>query len=157
VHIHPLGEPGYINRQRACRTSPRGVGEGRAFAGGQSRSSCRVMTIVGDSDEERAKEREVVRASMSFYGSTPQLRVHLGRGGGSRAQPTGSGRKTGRPATFPGMAAQVSDAHIAAFRHPRRRGTRLADALDRQNTQARRRAWLLYNAVGDAERLRAIR
>ena len=30
-----------------------------------------VMTIVGDSDEERHRERELVRASMSFYGSTP--------------------------------------------------------------------------------------
>ena len=30
-----------------------------------------VMTIVGDSDEERHNERELVRASMSFYGSTP--------------------------------------------------------------------------------------
>ncbi len=30
-----------------------------------------VMTIVGDSDEERRNERELVRASMSFYGSTP--------------------------------------------------------------------------------------
>lgn len=30
-----------------------------------------VMTIVGDSDEERAIERESVRASMAFYGSTP--------------------------------------------------------------------------------------
>jgi alkanesulfonate monooxygenase SsuD/methylene tetrahydromethanopterin reductase-like flavin-dependent oxidoreductase (luciferase family) len=29
-----------------------------------------VMTIVGDSDEERHKERELVRASVSFYGST---------------------------------------------------------------------------------------
>jgi len=30
-----------------------------------------VMTIVGDSDEERHKERELARVSMSFYGSTP--------------------------------------------------------------------------------------
>jgi hypothetical protein len=29
------------------------------------------MTIVGDSDEERHNERELVRASMSFYGSRP--------------------------------------------------------------------------------------
>ena len=30
-----------------------------------------VATIVGDSDEERHHERELVRTSMSFYGSTP--------------------------------------------------------------------------------------
>ena len=29
-----------------------------------------VMTIVGDTDEERHNERELVRASMSFYRST---------------------------------------------------------------------------------------
>ena len=30
-----------------------------------------VMAIVGDSDEDRHNERELVRASMSFYVSTP--------------------------------------------------------------------------------------
>jgi alkanesulfonate monooxygenase SsuD/methylene tetrahydromethanopterin reductase-like flavin-dependent oxidoreductase (luciferase family) len=34
-----------------------------------------VMTIVGDSDGERHNDRERVRASMSFYGSTPNYAI----------------------------------------------------------------------------------
>src|ERR1700735_2579852 len=69
VHVHPLGEPGYLRR----RAVPN-VAEGAAKAGRTPSDIAvivPVMTIVGDSDEERAKERELVRASMSFYGSTP--------------------------------------------------------------------------------------
>ena len=69
VHIHPLGEPGYIDRHALPN-----IAEG-AKNSGRSPSDIAivvpVMTIVGDTDEERAKERELVRASMSFYGSTP--------------------------------------------------------------------------------------
>ena len=69
VHVHPLGEPGYIARHVIPN-----VAEGAAKSG-RSPSDIAlivpVMTIVGDSDEERHRERELVRASMSFYGSTP--------------------------------------------------------------------------------------
>ena len=69
VHVHPLGEPGYIARHVVPN-----VAEG-AEKSGRSPSDVAVivpvMTIVGDSDEERHNERELVRASMSFYGSTP--------------------------------------------------------------------------------------
>jgi hypothetical protein len=41
-----------------------------------------VMTIVGDSDEERHNERELVRASMSFYGSTPNYAFIWDEAGG---------------------------------------------------------------------------
>src|ERR1700729_2343104 len=64
VHVHPLGEPGYIARHVVPN-----VAAGAAKAG-RSPSDIAVivplMTIVGASDEERAKERELVRASMSF-------------------------------------------------------------------------------------------
>ncbi len=78
VHVHPIGgEPGYIARHVVPK-----VAEGAAKSGGRSPSDIAlivpVMTIVGDTDEERAAERERVRFSMSFYGSTPQLCVHLG-------------------------------------------------------------------------------
>jgi hypothetical protein len=69
VHVHPIGEPGYLRRH----VLP-GIAAG-AGAAGWSASEVSVivpvMTIVGDTDAERDAERELVRASMSFYGSTP--------------------------------------------------------------------------------------
>ena len=68
VHVHPLGEPG------TARHVLPNVAEGAAKSG-RSASDIAVivpvMTIVGDTDEERHNERELVRTSMSFYGSTP--------------------------------------------------------------------------------------
>jgi alkanesulfonate monooxygenase SsuD/methylene tetrahydromethanopterin reductase-like flavin-dependent oxidoreductase (luciferase family) len=78
VHVHPLGEPGYLARH----VMPN-VAEGAA----KSRRSpadiaviVPVMTIVGDSDEERHNERELVRASIELLWEHAELRVHLGRG-----------------------------------------------------------------------------
>lgn len=69
VHVHPIGEPGYLARHVLPT-----VAEGAAKAG-RSPSDIAiivpVMTIVGDNDEERDQQREAVRASMAFYGSTP--------------------------------------------------------------------------------------
>jgi len=69
VHVHPIGEPGYIGRHVLPN-----VAAGAAKAG-RSASDVAivvpVMTIVGDTDEERDTQRENVRASMAFYGSTP--------------------------------------------------------------------------------------
>src|ERR1700742_2533475 len=69
VHIHPLGEPGYINRHALPN-----IAEGAQKADRPPSDIAiivPVMTIVGDTDEERDKQRELVRASMSFYGGTP--------------------------------------------------------------------------------------
>src|SRR5258707_13951504 len=87
VHIHPFGEPGYINRHALPNIAEVAAKAGRWPA--DIAVIVPVMTIVGDSDEERAKEREVVRASMSFYGSTPTTRS-AGTRRGSRAQFHGS-------------------------------------------------------------------
>src|ERR1700755_2226196 len=146
VHIHPLGEPGYIARH----VMPK-VAEG-AHKAGRSPSDVAiivpVMTIVGDTDEERDRERESVRASMSFYGSTPNYAFIWDEAGfeGTTARIRGK-NKAG---DFPGMAAQVSDDHVAAFATESTWET-LADALTAKyaGTATRR---VLYNAVGDPER-----
>ena len=69
IHVHPLGESGYLARHVLPNMA---AGEAKS---GRSPSEVAVivpvMTIVGDSDDERHHERELVRASMSFYGSTP--------------------------------------------------------------------------------------
>jgi alkanesulfonate monooxygenase SsuD/methylene tetrahydromethanopterin reductase-like flavin-dependent oxidoreductase (luciferase family) len=80
VHVHPLGEPGYLARHVVPN-----VAEGAAKSG-RSPSDIAVivpvMTIVGDSDEERHNERELVRASMSFCGSTPNYAFIWDEAGG---------------------------------------------------------------------------
>jgi probable F420-dependent oxidoreductase len=69
VHVHPLGEPGYIARHVVPNVIAGAEKSGRSLS--DIAMIMPVMTIVGDSDEERHNERELVRASMSFYGSTP--------------------------------------------------------------------------------------
>src|SRR6201995_3378041 len=111
VHIHPLGEPGYINRHALPN-----IAEGAEKAG-RSPSDIAVivpvMTIVGDTDEERAKERELVRASMSFYGSTPNYAFIWDEAGFEGT--TARIREKQKAGDFKGMAAQITDDHIATF------------------------------------------
>src|ERR1700730_1833922 len=146
VHIHPLGEPGYINRHAVPN-----IAEGAAKAG-RSPSDIAlivpVMTIVGDSDEERAKERELVRASMSFYGSTPNYAFIWDEAGFDGT--TARIREKQNAGDFAGMAAQVSDDHIAAFA-TESTWDQWADALTDKSAATAPRV-VLYNAVGDLER-----
>src|SRR6201987_429097 len=111
VHVHPRGEPGYLARHVVPN-----VAEGAAKSG-RSPSDIAVivpvMTIVGDSDEERHNERELVRASMSFYGSTPNYAFIWDEAGFEGT--TARIREKQKAGDFPGMAAQITDEHIAAF------------------------------------------
>ena len=72
-----------------------------------------VMTIVGDTDEERDKERESVRFSMSFYGSTPNYAFIWDEAGFEGT--TARIREKQKAGDFEGMAAQITDDHIATF------------------------------------------
>src|SRR6201996_1765269 len=150
VHIHPLGEPGYRPR-RALPT----VAEGAAKAG-RSPSDIAlivpVMTIVGDTDEERAQEREAVRASMSFYGSTPNYAFIWDEAGFEGT--TARIREKQKAGDFAGMAAQISDEHIATFA-TESTWDGLADALTEKYATIATRL-VLYNSLsapGDQERI----
>ena len=69
VHVHPIGEPGYLRRHVLPN-----VGEGARSVGRDVNDIdliVPVMTIVGDTDAERHAEREHARTMLSFYGSTP--------------------------------------------------------------------------------------
>jgi probable F420-dependent oxidoreductase len=147
VHIHPLGEPGYLTRHAV-----REVAKGAAKAG-RSASDVAfivpVMTIVGDSDEERDKERELVRASMSFYGSTPNYAFIWDEAGFDGT--TARIREKQKAGDFAGMAAQISDEHIAVFA-TESTWDGLADALtEKYGAIAARLA--LYNALNDQDRI----
>jgi probable F420-dependent oxidoreductase len=147
VHVHPLGEPGYLARH----VMPN-VAEGAA----KSRRSpadiaviVPVMTIVGDSDEERHNERELVRASMSFYGSTPNYAFIWDEAGFEGT--TASIREKQKAGDSKGMAAQITDEHIATFA-TESTWDGLADALIEKYDGIATRI-VLYNALTDPERL----
>jgi hypothetical protein len=72
-----------------------------------------AMTIVGDSDEERHNERELVRAIMSFYGSTPNYAFIWDEAGFEGT--TARIREKQKAGDVKGMAAQITDEHIATF------------------------------------------
>ena len=146
VHVHPIGEPGYIGRHVLPK-----VAEGAAKAG-RSASDVAiivpVMTIVGDTDEERDTQRETVRASMAFYGSTPNYAFIWDEAGFEGT--TARIREKQKAGDLAGMAAQVSDDHVAAFA-TESTWDALADALtDKYGATATR--LVLYNAVGDPDR-----
>ena len=108
-----------------------------------------VMTIVGDTDEERHKERESVRFSMSFYGSTPNYAFIWDEAGFDGT--TARIREKQKAGDFTGMAAQITDDHIAKFA-VESTWDRLADALTERYSKIATRI-VLYNALGDLERI----
>ncbi|OBG70505.1 MULTISPECIES: TIGR03617 family F420-dependent LLM class oxidoreductase [unclassified Mycobacterium] len=146
VHVHPIGEPGYLTRHVVPN-----VAKGAARAG-RSPSDIAivvpVLTVVGDTDEERDRQREGVRASMAFYGSTPNYAFIWDEAGFEGT--TARIREKQKAGDFAGMAAQVSDDHIAAFA-TESTWDALADKLiDKYAGTATR--LVLYNAVGDPQR-----
>ena len=152
VHVHPIGHPGYLRD-----TVLPSVAEGAAAAGRAPQALTLivpVMTIVGDDDVERAADRSHLRAMLSFYGSTPNYAFIWDEAGfeGTTAR-IRERQKANDPA---GMAAQITDDHLAVFT-TESTWDGLADALiDRYGGLADR--LVLYNAAAarttDPERFR---
>jgi alkanesulfonate monooxygenase SsuD/methylene tetrahydromethanopterin reductase-like flavin-dependent oxidoreductase (luciferase family) len=107
-----------------------------------------VMTVVGDSDEERHNERELVRASMSFYGSTPNYAFIWDEAGFEGT--TARIREKQKAGDFKGMADQITDDHIATFA-TESTWDGLADALTTKYDGVATRI-VLYNALGARDR-----
>ncbi|UXA18821.1 TIGR03617 family F420-dependent LLM class oxidoreductase [Mycobacterium sp. SMC-4] len=146
VHVHPLGEPGYLARHVLPS-----LAEGAAKSGRSTDDLAiivPVMTIVGDSDEERHRERELVRASMSFYGSTPNYAFIWDEAGFEGT--TARLREKQKAGDFAGMAAQITDEHIATFA-TESTWDGLADALAGKYGGTATRL-VLYNALSDPDR-----
>lgn len=146
VHVHPIGEPGYLGRHVLPR-----VAEGAASTGRDARDVSiivPVMTIVGDTDEERHDEREHLRAMLSFYGSTPNYAFIWDEAGFEGT--TARIREKQKVGDFAGMAAQITDDHLATFT-TESTWDGLADALvDKYESLADR--IVLYNAVRNRDR-----
>ncbi|MCV7281722.1 TIGR03617 family F420-dependent LLM class oxidoreductase [Mycolicibacterium flavescens] len=146
VHVHPLGEPGYIARHVVPNVAAGAAKSGRSLD--DIAVIVPVMTIVGDTDEERQRERELVRASMSFYGSTPNYAFIWDEAGFEGT--TARIREKQKAGDFKAMAGQITDEHIATF-VTESTWDGLADALiDRYGDTATR--IVLYNALSDPDR-----
>jgi probable F420-dependent oxidoreductase len=146
VHVHPIGEPGYIARHVVPNVAAGAQKSGRSPA--DIAIIVPVLTIVGDTDEERDKQRESVRASMAFYGSTPNYAFIWDEAGFEGT--TARIREKQKAGDFNGMAAQVSDEHVAAFATESTWDTLADKLIDKYQRTATR--LVLYNAVGDPER-----
>ncbi|OBS00991.1 LLM class F420-dependent oxidoreductase [Mycobacterium gordonae] len=146
VHVHPLGEPGYLARHVAPNVAAGAQKSGRDMS--DIAVIVPVMTIVGDTDEERHNERELVRASLSFYASTPNYAFILDEAGFEGT--TARIREKQKAGDFKGMAAQITDDLIAVFA-TESTWDGLAEALvGKYETTATR--LVLYNALSDPER-----
>jgi probable F420-dependent oxidoreductase len=147
VHVHPIGEPGYLGRHVLPE-----VAEGAARTGRRASDIAvivPVMAIVGDGDEERERQRESVRASLSFYGSTPNYAFIWDEAGFEGT--TARVRERQKAGDLAGMAAQITDDHLAAFA-TESTWDGLAEALAEKYTGIADRI-VFYNVMGDPERL----
>jgi probable F420-dependent oxidoreductase len=147
VHIHPLGEPGYLARHAVPNVAKGAANSKRATS--DIAVIVPVMTVVGDSEEERRKERELVRTSLSFYASTPNYAFIMDEAGFEGT--TARLREKQKAGDFKGMAAEITDDHIATFA-TESTWDGLADALVEKYEGIATRI-VLYNALADPERL----
>ena len=124
VHVHPIGEPGYLARHVVPK-----IAQGAALAGRDPSDIALIVpvtTIVGDDDAEIAQARDMARGSLSFYGSTPNYAFIWDEAGFEGT--TERIRAKQKAGDFGGMAAEITDDHLAVF-CTEARWDDLADAL----------------------------
>lgn len=111
VHVHPIGEPGYLHRHVLPEIT-RGATEM-----GRSPDDVAVIVpvnlIVGDTEAERAADRELLRGMLSFYGSTPNYAFIWDEAGFEGT--TARVREKQKAGDLVGMAAEITDDHLATF------------------------------------------
>lgn len=111
VHVHPIGEPGYLRR-----TALPAIAAGAVRAGRSSDDVAVVVpvtTIVGDTDAEIAAGRERARQTLSFYGSTPNYAFIWDEAGFEGT--TERVRARQKAGDVAGMAHEITDDHLAVF------------------------------------------
>lgn len=111
VHVHPIGEPGYLRRHVLPNVEAGAASAGRSLS--DVDLIVPVMTIVGDTEDERRAEREHLRSMLSFYGSTPNYAFIWDEAGFEGT--TARVRQHQKAGDFTAMAAQITDDHLAAF------------------------------------------
>jgi alkanesulfonate monooxygenase SsuD/methylene tetrahydromethanopterin reductase-like flavin-dependent oxidoreductase (luciferase family) len=111
VHVHPLHSVRYVeevvrpNLARGAERADRDVGEVAVV--------CPLLTIVGDTEEERSRWREAARLQLAFYGSTRTyagvFELHGWHGTSERLH------EQQRAGDLAGMAATFTDDMLDAF------------------------------------------
>ncbi len=146
VHIHPIGEPGYLRRTVLPNVA---IG---AATGGRTPSDITiivpVMCVVGDTDAERDHDREHMRNMLAFYGSTPNYAFVWDDAGFEGT--TARIRERQKAGDLAGMAKQITDDHIAVFT-TEATWDGLADAL-RTKYDGLASRLVFYNAIQERER-----
>jgi probable F420-dependent oxidoreductase len=111
VHVHPIGEPGYITRHVVPEVAAGARSAGRSPD--EVNIIVPVTTIVGDTDAEIAASRDAARLTLSFYGSTPNYAFIWDEAGfEGTTQRIRAEQKAGDLAA---MAAEITDDHLAVF------------------------------------------
>jgi probable F420-dependent oxidoreductase len=146
VHVHPIGEPGYLKRHVVPQVAAGAAKAGRAVS--DIDLIIPVMTIVGDTDEERHAEREHARAMLSFYGSTPNYAFIWDEAGFEGT--TARIREKQKAGDFAGMAAQITDEHLQVFTAEASWDGLADELIARYGDTASR--LVLYNAGRDLDR-----
>lgn len=111
VHIHPIGNPGYLRG-----TALPAIADGARRAGRDPSELAVIVpvtTIVGDTDEEIAAARDRARQSLSFYGSTPNYAFIWNDAGFDGT--TDRIRAKQKAGDLAGMAAEITDDHLRVF------------------------------------------
>ena len=141
VHIHPIGDPGYLRRVAIPN-----IAAGAAAAGRNPSEVGLIvpaMCVVGDTDEERARDREHMRNMIAFYGSTPNYAFIFDDAGFEGT--TARIREKQKAGDVAGMAAQITDDHMATFT-TEATWDGLADALRERYSDLVSRL-VFYNAI----------
>ena len=141
VHVHPIGEPGYLRR-----TALPAIAAGAASVGRDPADVALivpVMCVVGDTDEERARDREHMRNMIAFYGTTPNYAFIFDEAGFEGT--TLRLREKQKAGDMAAMAAQITDEHMAVFT-TEATWDGLADALRERYASLASRL-VFYNAI----------
>ena len=121
VHVHPIGEPGYLARHVLPCLSEGAIRAGRPA--GEVDVIVPVTTIVGDTDEERTASRAGPGGALVLR-VDPELRVHLGRSwfrGDDRAHPNeAEGRRLRRDGGRDHRRSPRCVLHRGGLERPRR-------------------------------------
>jgi len=107
-----------------------------------------AMCVVGETDEERARDREQMRSMISFYGSTPNYAFIFDDAGFEGT--TARLREKQKAGDIAGMAAQITDDHLAVFT-TEATWDGLADAL-RERYEGLAGRLVIYNAIEERDR-----
>lgn len=142
VHVHPIGEPGYLRRHVLPN-----VAAGAAAAGRDAAAVdliVPVSCIVGDTDGEREADRSAMRASLSFYGSTPNYAFIWDEAGFEGT--TARVRTHQKAGDIAAMMGEITDDHLAAFTTEATWDSLAQALVDKYAGLASR--LVVYNAVG---------